>query len=450
VTSDPRRSEAGSSTPDDVPLGPSPRARWRAGLVALALTLGAAGPALAQAPGGDTAPPAQTVADGETAPADDPAAGDGTTADVPAPTSSLVAPEPPLLGPAPDGWPAPSTAPATAYVLMDAATGQVLAARNAQEPRAVASTVKVLTALSVEARTDLDDPVTVGEEVAGVPGSGVGIVPGNTWSVEQLLDAVISRSGNEAAEALAVHVGGTTEGFVEMMLADAEALGLGSPPLVSPSGLDDANQLSAMDLATLARVALADEQLRPFFGRREVVLPSVGRVETRNRLLLSYPDATGVKTGFTLEAGTSLIGSARRDGRELIAVLLDAGDDPARFVGAANLLDLGFDDYRAAALEAELEFAVAGGRVTVDVDETPLLTPSGTPARLRVPVTARPPERDVEVDVEVAGDVLATVTGHLDTTAGPGPASDDAAVGRAMVDGAYAALRAATAQDVLR
>ncbi len=443
MTPSSRWSVAGSPTSDGVRFGSSPVARWTAALIALAVVIGGPGPTLAQTSDGDTAPPA------DTAPPDDTAQPDEATSDVPDVTSDLVAPEPPLVGPAPAGWPTPSTAPAAAYVLMDAATGQVLAAQNADEPRAVASTVKVLTALSVEARTDLDEPVTVGEEVAGVPGSGVGLVPGNTWRVDQLLDAVISRSGNEAAEALAVHVGGTTEGFVEMMLADVAALGLGSPPLVSPSGLDDANQLSALDLATLTRVALADEQLRPFFGRREVVLPSVGRVETRNRLLLNYPDATGVKTGFTLEAGNSLVGSARRDGRELIAVLLDAGDDPARFVGAANLLDLGFEAYRSAVLEAELEFAVAGGRVAVNVDATPLVTPTDTPAQLRLPVTARPPEGDVEVDVEVDGDVLATVVGRLDTTGGPAPASDDAAVGRAMVDGAYAALRAAAAQDLL-
>lgn len=431
MTDPTRRPTAGSPTPGHARFGRSVVARLTAASIAVAIALSTSGQALAQPSDGDTTPPGET------------------TTEVPDASSSFVAPEPPLLGSTPAGWPEPSTPPATAYVLMDAATGQVLAERNADEPRAVASTVKVLTALSVEARTDLDDPVTVGEEVAGVPGAGVGLLPGNTWRVEQLLDAVISRSGNEAAEALAVHVGGTTEGFVAMMLADAEALGLGSPPLVSPSGLDDANQLSAMDLATLARVALADEQLRPFFGRREVVLPSVGRVETRNRLLLSYPDATGVKTGFTLEAGNSVIGSARRDGRELIAVLLDAGDDPARFVGAASLLDLGFDAYRPAVLEAELEFAVAGGQVVVDIEETPLVTPTDTSAQLQLPITARPPEGDVEVDVEVDGDVLASVVGRLDATARPDPASDGAAIGRAMVDGAYAALRAAAAQDVL-
>ena len=428
----------------------APLAGWQAALLALGVALAAPGMALA-APGMALVAPGMALAQDADEVEDDASDADpGPLEPLPEVTSGYRAPEAPVLGSLPTDWPAPLTAPSTAYVLMDADTGQVLAARDAEQPRAVASTVKVLTALSAVARTELDDPVTVGEEVAGVPGAGVGLTPGSTWSVEQLLDAVISRSGNEAAEALAVHVGGSTEGFLAMMLADAAAMGLGEPPLVSPSGLDDANQLSAMDLAVLARVALADDELRPFLGRREVVLPSVGPVETRNQMLSSYADATGVKTGYTREAGYSLIGSARRDGRELIAVVLDAGDEPARFEAAATLLDLGFDEYRPAVLEALLEFTVAGGRVAVVVPETPLVTPNGVEARLQLPVTARPPEGDVEVDIEVEGEVMATVVGRLDTTAGPTDTSDDAGIGRAMVDGAYAALRAAAAQDVLR
>jgi D-alanyl-D-alanine carboxypeptidase len=440
VTGIRRRALDGRSRP------PAARAlRWQRLLLAVVVALAAPGLAVAQTTDetiGETAEETPEETAGETA--------SGGVASAGAVTSSYVAFDPPVLGPAPSGWPSPLTAPGTAYVLIDAETGQVLAARDADVPRAVASTVKVLTALSVAARTDLDDQVTVGEEVAGVPGAGVGLTPGETWQVDQLLDAVISRSGNEAAEALAVHVGGSTEGFIAMMLADAAALGLGELSLVSPSGLDDANQLSAMDLATIARAALADDELRPFFGRREVVLPSTGPVETRNQLLLTDPDATGVKTGYTREAGYSFIGSARRDGRELIAVVLDAGDEPARFEAAANLLELGFDAYRPADLEARVVFAVAGGEVVITVPETRVLTPTGARAELRLPINARPPEDDVQVGVEVAGETLASLTGTRDTDGGPAPASDDAGIGRAMVDGAYAALRAAAAQDVLR
>jgi serine-type D-Ala-D-Ala carboxypeptidase (penicillin-binding protein 5/6) len=410
----------------------------------LALSIALTGPSLALAQT-DADPDDRTQAGGDASPDETPQPAAGPSA-----VSPYATPEPPVFGPAPAGWPSPPSAPGAAYVLMDAETGQVLAARDATEPRPVASTVKVLTALSVIARTELDDPVTVGDEVQGVAGAGVGLAPGDTWRVEQLLDAVISRSGNEAAEALATHVGGDAEGFIAMMLADAAALGLGEPVLVSPSGLDDTNQLSAMDLAALARAALAEPDLRPFFARREVVLPSVGRIETRNQLLLSYPDATGVKTGYTRAAGYGLIGSAQRDGRELIAVVLDAGEEPARFLGAASLLDLGFDAYRPAVLEARAVFAVAGGERVLQVPPTPVLTPTRSRAELKLPVTARPPEADVQVDIEVEGDTLATVTGRLDATGLPPTTSDEARIGRAAVDGAYAALRAAAAGDVLR
>jgi serine-type D-Ala-D-Ala carboxypeptidase (penicillin-binding protein 5/6) len=389
--------------------------RLLAALLAALLTLVTAAPALGQSVAGAYSPPS-------------------------------VAP----LPPAPTGWPVPAGVDAGAYVLVDTATGQVLAGSGATEKRAVASTVKVLTVLTAAARVELDDEVTVGEEVEGVPGSGVGLEPGDTWTVAELFDGLIARSGNEAAEAIATHVGGTTEGFLELMRADVAAMGLEDVELVSVSGLDDANQLSALDLATIARVALAQDELRGFFARTQVALPSEGLVPTRNELLDRYPDATGLKTGFTSLAGNSLIGSARRDGRELIAVVLDAGDDPARFDTAAALLDLGFDRFQAAELGASLRYTVAGGEVAFTVEGVPVVTPTDLPAELVLGLQARPPDGDVEVDVLVGTDVLATVTAVRDDTVTPQEAARTGALGGAAADGAWAALRAASAADRLR
>ncbi len=358
-------------------------------------------------------------------------------------------PEPGLLPAAPADWPTPTGLDAGAWVLMDARTGQVLAAAGADDKRAVASTVKVLTVLTAAARVDLDDEVTVGAEVEGVPGSGVGLEPGDTWSIAELFDALIARSGNEAAEAVATHVGGDTAGFLDLMAADVDAMGLEDVDLVSVSGLDDANQLSALDLATIARVALAQEELRPFFARTQVALPSEGLVSTRNELLNRYPDATGLKTGFTSQAGNSLIGSAERDGRELIAVVLDAGADPARFDAAAALLDLGFDRFEAAELAAELRYTVAGGEIVFTVDRAPVVTPTERTAELVLGLQARPPDGDVEVEVLVGEDALATVTAVRDARA-PQDAARAGALGGAAADGAWAALRAASAADRLR
>ena len=358
-------------------------------------------------------------------------------------------PTPPIAEPL-AGWPRPIGMEASAYVLLDTTSGQVLAARNADERRPVASTVKVLTALTALERVDLDDEVTVGEEVVDVPGSGVGLEPGDTWTVAELVDAIIARSGNEAAEALAVHVGGSREEFLRLMEADAAALGIGGLELVSVSGLDDGNLLSAMDLALLSQAALAHEELGPVLGRDEVTLPSEGTVASRNLLLGSYPDATGVKTGFTAAAGNSLVGSAARGERELVAVILDAGDDPARFDEARRLLDLGFDAYEVRSLTASLRFSVAGGEIGLEVEPTELVLPAAEEAVLELPIAARPPEGDARVPVRSDGEEVGRLTAVLDRSRAPEATEEIATrLGRAAVDGAYAALRARAASQEL-
>ncbi len=368
----------------------------------------------------------------------------------PTPAQALSpGPSPPIDEPL-SGWPRPIGLEAAAYVLLDTTNGQVLAERDADERRPVASTIKILTALSVLERVELDEEVTVGEEVSEVPGSGVGLEPGDTWTVAELVDALIARSGNEAAEALAVHVAGSREEFLRLMEADAAAVGVRGLELVSVSGLNDDNRLSAMDLALLAQAALAHEQLGPILARREVTLPGEGTVTSRNLLLERYPDATGVKTGFTTAAGNSLVGSAARDGRELVAVVLDAGDDPARFEAAGRLLDLGFDAYEVRALSASLRFAVAGGAISLRVEETELVLPSAQQARLELPISARPPESGARVPVRSDGSEVIRLPAELDRSRAPEPAQDTTvALGRAVVDGTYAALRARAASQEL-
>ena len=361
-------------------------------------------------------------------------------------------PEPPVVE-RPADWPAPPSLDADTVLLVEADTGQVLFERGADEPRAVASTIKVLTALTTLERADLDDEVTVGEEVEGVPGSGVGLSPGDTWTVEQLIDALIARSGNEAAEALAVHIGGDVTGFTELMAADAAMLGVDGLELTSPSGLDDDQRLSAHDLAVIARAALADERLRPFLERTHVELPGEGELPTRNELLDRYDGATGVKTGFTAAAGNSLVASAQRDERELVAVVLGAGDDPARFDQAAVLLDLGFDAFARTLLGGELALAVAGGEVRLRVDPTPVTVPRDVEVTLGWPSLTRPPTTAADVAIQLGddaqGQVIGQLTAALDELRGPEPASQGERLGRAVVDGVYAGLRAGAAADRL-
>ncbi|MFU8839871.1 MAG: D-alanyl-D-alanine carboxypeptidase family protein [Nitriliruptoraceae bacterium] len=360
----------------------------------------------------------------------------------PGPTPLIEAPQP--------GWPRAIGVEAAAYLVLDLDTGQVLAERDADVRRPVASTIKVLTALTALERTDLDDEVTVGDEVLDVPGSGVGLQPGDTWTVEELVAGLIARSGNEAAEAIAVHVAGSRDAFLRLMEQDAAAIGVEGLELVSVSGLDDGNLLSARDLALLSAAGLAHPELGPILAREVVTIPGQGAQLTRNELLRSYPDATGVKTGFTDAAGYSLVGSAARDGREVVAVVLGAGPDPERFTIAARLLDLGLDTYEPRTLNARIRFAVAGGRIDVVVADTEVVVPVGLQALVELPVAARPPEADLHVPVRVGEQEVARVPATIDRSGAPAPVEDGtAAIGRAAVDGIYAALRArAATQDL--
>jgi serine-type D-Ala-D-Ala carboxypeptidase (penicillin-binding protein 5/6) len=313
----------------------------------------------------------------------------------------------------------------------------------------------VLTALSVLDRAEPDEVVVVGEEARDIEGASVGLQPGDEWTVEQLLDAIITRSGNDAANALAVHVAGDLDAFAEVMAEDAAALGLEDATVVDPSGLTDENLLSALDLATLARAALADPRLRPLLGKRSVDLPGIGEIETRNELLLDYEGATGVKTGFTLAAGNSLVGSAERDGRELVAVVLAAGEDPAqRFREVARLLDLGFDAFEPQVLTGELRYAIAGGEQLLELAPTPVTLPVGEEPVLGFVPSARPPEASVPVPVMVGGAPLGEILADPTEPRRGGAAEADldggAGLGRALVDGAYAALRAASTTGALR
>lgn len=262
----------------------------------------------------------------------------------------------------PPAWPSPGPVTSTAYVLMDADTGQILAQRQPDLRLVVASTVKVLTVLTALDHVTLDSVVTVGDEVL-VGGAGVGLDPGEQWRADDLLEAIVARSGNDAARALAVHVGGSIDGFVRLMRAKADELGLRAPVIEDPSGLDDSNRLSARDLAVITKAALADPRFREVSMRPAVDLPDLGSVETRNLLLERYAGATGVKTGYTDLAGWCLVGSAERDGHELIAIVLDARTDEDRFADAERLLDFGFLDHVPSAAPQALRLRRAGAWV---------------------------------------------------------------------------------------
>ncbi len=239
--------------------------------------------------------------------------------------------------------------------VLETSDGMRLWERDADSERAMASTTKIMTAVVVlEAVHDLYEQVRVPERAARVGEAGVGLQPGQRVSVRTLLEAMLVHSGNDAAVALASHVAGSEEAFVAMMNEKAAELDLRHTHFTNPHGLDESgHRTSAGDLAVLARYAMAKPVFREIVAKRAVDVPHPGgprRFEASNELLDTYPGASGVKTGWTNRAGYCLVASAERDGIELIAVVLGATSEGARFAEARRLLDWGFEHYRHAEL----------------------------------------------------------------------------------------------------
>lgn len=256
---------------------------------------------------------------------------------------------------------------ARAAILIDAASGRVLYAQNADTRYPMASTTKIMTALLALENSAPDEIVTASERAAGTGGTSIYLSAGETLSMEEMLKGLMLRSGNDAAVAIAEHIGGSVENFAAMMNARAEELGADAR-FVTPNGLDaEGHGASARAMALIAREALRRDDFRALVGAQRAVIPwrdnQYNRVLTnKNRLLRDYEGATGVKTGFTKKAGRCLVFSAERDGMELIGVVLGCG---AWFDEAERLLDWGFENFSLACAAERGEdcgtVAVAGG-----------------------------------------------------------------------------------------
>ncbi|MGH8867819.1 MAG: D-alanyl-D-alanine carboxypeptidase family protein, partial [Actinomycetes bacterium] len=227
--------------------------------------------------------------------------------------------------------PALPTVKAKAYVVADAETGEVLAARAPHAPYRPASTLKVLTALTLLPELPPDSEYVARDEDARAEGSRVGLVPDHTYTVHQLFQGLLMVSGNDAASAVANAAGGLRP-TVRKMNAMADHLQAYDTTAVNSSGLDAPGQFSsAYDLALLGRAALAEERLRQYTTATKATFPGKGKktyeIWTINRLLYNFDGTIGVKTGWTTKARGTYIGAARRGGRTLIATVMHTEDD---------------------------------------------------------------------------------------------------------------------------
>ncbi|MAG37595.1 MAG: hypothetical protein CL878_15280 [Dehalococcoidia bacterium] len=254
------------------------------------------------------------------------------------------------LGAAPIGViPGAPALDAQAAILVDIGTRDVLYAKNHHTARAMASTIKIVTAIVALEHAPLNTIIEVGSEAAGMEPNRMGLQVGERLTLEELLYGLMLDSGNDAAEAIARGVFGDRARFIRLMNDLASELGLQNTHFVNPSGLDDVAQYaSAYDLAVLATYALQNPIFREVVGtRRKVITASSepGREHgwfgptNLNRLLGTYAGAFGVKPGWTGDAGYTLVAGAERGGRSLLAVVLGSR---GHFTDAGRLLDYGF------------------------------------------------------------------------------------------------------------
>lgn len=235
---------------------------------------------------------------------------------------------------------------AGAALVMDAASGVTLFEKNAYTKMPIASLTKIMTAILILDAHKLDEVVRVPDSYAGLEGTRIWLQRGERITVENLLIGLLVRSGGDAALALATHHSESVTNFVEAMNARAKTLGLFSTHFKNPIGLDEEGAYStAHDLAVLTQYAMRSRDFRRIVQMTSATITSVdGRIshsfENTNKLLNSYLNVLGVKTGTTDAAGESVINWARGPkGHEVIAVILDS---PNRFQENKALLDWAF------------------------------------------------------------------------------------------------------------
>lgn len=245
---------------------------------------------------------------------------------------------------------------AKAAVVINADTGEVIYSQNAEEKLPMASTTKIMTALLLCEKGDMEKVITVTDQMVRVEGTSMGLLAGDKVSYKALLYGMLLASGNDAANVTAYALGGTIDGFVKMMNDKAVELGLLNTHFETPSGLDgDEHYTTALDLANLARVCMENELFYEAASSKSATLeygnPPYRRTLTNhNKLLKTFEGAVGVKTGYTKKAGRCLVSCAERDGKRVIAVTLK---DPNDWADHTELLNYGLEQIKTAQIIPE-------------------------------------------------------------------------------------------------
>jgi serine-type D-Ala-D-Ala carboxypeptidase (penicillin-binding protein 5/6) len=236
-------------------------------------------------------------------------------------------------------------------VLMDQESGRLLYAKKQHEKRRIASITKIMTAVLAVESGKLDEMVTISDTAVRTEGSSIYLRPGQKIKLVDLVYGLMLRSGNDAAQAIAETVGGSIEGFVYMMNEKAVEIGMLNTQFVNPHGLDGKgfeHYSTAYDMALLARYAMNHEEYKKIAGTKFHRAPNSEESwdyawKNKNKLLTGlYEFSTGGKTGFTKQAGRTLVSTASKDGENLICVTITAGSD---WNDHMSLFNKGFEQY---------------------------------------------------------------------------------------------------------
>lgn len=252
-------------------------------------------------------------------------------------------------------WPAVSfaapagvTTNAESAALIDVASGRIVVSKNGDKQMRIASLTKIMTAIVAIEHGTLSDQVQVSGKAAGKEGSSIYLKAGEQMSLENMLYGLMLRSGNDAATAIAEHVGGSLEGFVHLMNEKAAMIGMSGSQFKNSSGLDEEGHYStANDMAKLTAYALRNTVFRNIVKTKSKTAPNPNdswdyKWTNKNKMLSIYEGADGVKTGYTKMAKRCLVSSATKNGQQFAVVTLN---DPDDWLDHRKLLDYGFRHY---------------------------------------------------------------------------------------------------------
>lgn len=252
-----------------------------------------------------------------------------------------------------------------AYAVLEADSGRLLYSNNMNERLPMASTTKLVTAIVAIENGNLNDIVKTSKNAYGTEGSSLYLQLGEELTLKQMLYGLMLVSGNDAAVAIAEHVGGSVGGFIKMMNALAKKLGAKNTNFANPNGLPNNNHYTtAYDLALIASYAMKNPTFREIVSTKYMKIPYAGRTYDRvlankNKILWKVEGGNGIKTGFTSAAGRCLASAALRDNMQVVCIVLNCG---AMFEDSAEILEKAFKDY---AMETIINTKTDYGKVKV-------------------------------------------------------------------------------------